>query len=138
MFDVYVPDPPVACIWCGGPVREWQGKDGPCGLYVWAQGRASPVDERGDPEYLIPPESLARQRLPDEFRFYGWCEGGHCTWVIGRTDQAGVWVECDLSMSLEAVEVERDRRAMRDHGYDIPGAKLLDPHWWGPGSLYGD
>src|SRR5687768_12256067 len=71
MYDNYIPDPPFNCPDCGNILssnpRDWSGKHGPCGLYVWRQGYASPVDHPVDPEIRLSPEELQQIRLPDEF-----------------------------------------------------------------------
>ena len=42
MFDWYQPALPIACPACGHALSEWQGKDGPCDLFVWVEGKPSP------------------------------------------------------------------------------------------------
>jgi len=50
MLDWYRPVPDLACPVCGTPLREWQGKEGPCGLFVWQQGEIAPIDQVVDEE----------------------------------------------------------------------------------------
>jgi hypothetical protein len=46
MFDYYEPVPVLTCPKCGAELREWQGKDGPCALFVWRQHEPNPVGQR--------------------------------------------------------------------------------------------
>ena len=45
MFDWYEPSGALSCPVCSAELSEWQGKDGPCALFVWQQGFAVPVDQ---------------------------------------------------------------------------------------------
>jgi len=92
MFDLYKPKPERACPKCGKALREWQGKDGPCALFVWEQGVISPVDQPIDDDLKLPPESLATWRLPTRFRIHARCKCGE------RIEAEGIcrdetWVE---------------------------------------------
>ena len=75
LFDEYIPDPPLFCPLCQASLNGWQGKDGPCGLFVWRQGIASPIDQRVDSEIQLPPEVRAQRRLPNQFMIYTKCCG---------------------------------------------------------------
>jgi len=96
MFDRYEPMPPVRCPYCGFEIKEWQGKEGPCALYNWRQGVATPValgfDETADEQCLE-----VKHRLPEVFWFYP--SGVGCRYCptagIGRT-QEGIWVSTTL------------------------------------------
>ena len=67
-FDWYRPDPPLACPRCGRTLEEWQGKDGPCALFVWRQGCIAPVDQPIDEDVRLPPRRREAWRLPPSFR----------------------------------------------------------------------
>ncbi len=95
MFDWYQPRGLRACPVCGSPLREWQGKDGPCGLLVWEQGQAAPVEQRCDPEWQMDPEALSRVRLPERFVFYSHDCPAHIIEAEGRTCDE-VWTEAVL------------------------------------------
>jgi len=96
MFDWYKPAPSLTCPNCGSMLREWQGKDGPNGLFVWEQGRTSPIDQPIDDDARLPPEKLATWRLPSSFRIHAHCDCGkrveaegtcrNGTWVLTRVD----------------------------------------------------
>ncbi len=65
MFDHYIPVPDLSCAGCGGPLSDWQGKDGPCQLLIWTQMQPRPA--RDD----IPSQEI---RLPDgELAIYTQC-----------------------------------------------------------------
>ena len=38
MFDTYKPAKGHKCPVCDEELLEWQGKDGPCALFVWSEG----------------------------------------------------------------------------------------------------
>ncbi len=78
MFDSFKPSRPLTCPACGLALRRWQGKDGPCVLFVWREGVASPIDQELDEvdevdediRALIPDRE--RQRLPKTFTIYSY------------------------------------------------------------------
>ena len=84
MFDWYKPQPDVSCPVCRAVLREWQGKDGPCALFVWEQGMQSPVDQPVDDDARLPSEKLAVWRLPSSFRIYAYCGCGERVEAEGR------------------------------------------------------
>ena len=96
LFDEYVPDPPLQCPACGKLLEGWQGRDGPCGLMVWRQGVASPIDQPIDDEVRLAPDDLARQRLPEAFTIRTKC----CStrfWVEAECRAVnGVWARSDI------------------------------------------
>jgi hypothetical protein len=73
MFDWYQPATQLTCPECGTPLKEWQGKDGPCGLFVWREGVRHPVDQLiDDEEVRLPPGELSRFTLPSSFEIYSY------------------------------------------------------------------
>jgi hypothetical protein len=75
MFDWYEPAGEIRCPECGVVLTEWQGKEGPNGLFVWAQGRPTPIDQRVDDETKWSPEEMLRFRLPARFTIWSYdCE----------------------------------------------------------------
>ena len=90
MFDLYKPAPPLSCPSCGGPLRQWQGKDGPCALFVWAQGVKAPIDQPIDEDLRFPAEERAAWRLPGTFRISSSCRCGTKVHAEGRC-QGDVW-----------------------------------------------
>lgn len=71
MFDWYITIPKLNCPVCGRELLEWQGKDGPCGLFTWKQGVLAPTDQKAG-ESNIPEYDRARVRLPSSFRMYSY------------------------------------------------------------------
>jgi hypothetical protein len=82
MFDTFIAEPPLRCRSCGSDVSEFQGKDGPCALFVWKQGVADPVRQAVDDEWAIPDAERAKFRLPDEFELHTDCPRCH-VWIVG-------------------------------------------------------
>lgn len=100
LYDAYEPSGDFTCAACGGPITDWQGKDGPNALLVWRQGVAAPLGhERGvAPESRIDPMHLAELRLPPTFHFSGWCDQDHMTDAVGRC-RGDVWSETEIVLS---------------------------------------
>src|SRR5262245_47445373 len=73
MFDWYRPSGFLSCPRCGTPLREWQGKDGPCSLFVWEQGKTHPVAQEADDEAARwSQEERTRFFLPERFEIYSY------------------------------------------------------------------
>jgi hypothetical protein len=92
MFDWYEPVPPLSCPRCTAPLDGWQGKDGDCGLWLWRQGHADPVDQRVDPERR---SSGSAVRLPVRFDIYTTCSHGHHVEALGEAPE-GTWKRTTL------------------------------------------
>ena len=95
MFDNYEPLPPIACPVCGSPSVGWQGKDGPCALFLWRQGEPHAVDQPIDGDAGIERSRFADFSLPPEFAMLGRCANGHQYQAAGRAPE-GVWTESEL------------------------------------------
>jgi hypothetical protein len=81
-FDWYELQEPRTCALCGDPLDgEWQGKDGPCALFVWRQGLKHPVDQKVDDEVALTIEDRDTRTLPSEFAIYTFCRNDHAAWV---------------------------------------------------------
>ncbi|MFC4311214.1 hypothetical protein ACFPN2_19100 [Steroidobacter flavus] len=72
MFDYYKPTSEHRCPVCQRPLLEWQGKDGPCALFVWAEGCAWPLDQAASDDACLDPEDLQTWRLPPSFEIYSY------------------------------------------------------------------
>jgi hypothetical protein len=70
MFDWYRPAGHLECPICLSPLREWQGKDASCALFVWKQGVATPIEQAVDADIRAQPEVVQSTRLPDAFQIY--------------------------------------------------------------------
>jgi hypothetical protein len=92
MFDYYQPNGDLRCPRCGQPLQgEWQGKDGPCGLFVWREGYPHPVEQRVDEESRLEDEERNRQRLPSEFFIYSYDCSEHGPVEAECLAAEGVW-----------------------------------------------
>jgi len=74
MFDYYKPDFPKHCPKCFERFSDWQGKDGPCGLYIWEQHELAPIDQPIDKDARISLKERDVKRLPEVFDFETKCE----------------------------------------------------------------
>ena len=102
MFDWYKPEPLLSCPTCNATLREWQGKDGPCGLFVWQQGRLSPIDQEASDDVKLDRESIGRKRLPKQFQIYSYDCPNHAPIRANCETKDGVWTETEI----EAVGTE--------------------------------
>ena len=90
MFDWYEPIPDLECPVCKVNLSDWQGKDGACGLFVWRQGIAFAIDQKGD-DCNIDERERIKFRLPETFRIYTNCEN-HWIEAECKTENA-IWSE---------------------------------------------
>ena len=90
LFDTYIPNFAQNCSVCGEPLVEWQGKEGPCGLFVWKEGCANPVGQNAG-DVSLDPEKLLEKTLPEQFSIS--CHD--CSCKIANTAKCettdGVW-----------------------------------------------
>jgi hypothetical protein len=100
------------------PLR-WQGKDGPNALFVWRQGQAAPVDQRGvAPESKMDAEQRATYRLPTTFKLLGICERhDHLTDATGRC-RGEVWSEMEVATPRETPDLGEPLD-------EVPGVEVL-------------
>ena len=95
MFDYYQPDPPLKCSRCCASLDEWQGKEAQCGLFLWKQGKAAPIDQCVDSEVKLSEVELSEKRLPEKFSIYSYdCDCGQM--LADCTSQNGLWTTCEL------------------------------------------
>jgi hypothetical protein len=95
MFDWYRPTGVASCPACGEVLGDWQGTDGPCGLFVWEQGEMAPVDQLVDEEVRLEEADRRKCRLPGVFRLYAYCRCGRRVDAEGGCDR-GVWTSTRL------------------------------------------
>lgn len=108
MFDWFEPRPPVPCPRCNSTLAGWQGKDGPCELFEWVQGCASPARQLVDAERSLTDSARAALRLPDTFELHTACD--NCkTWVkaLGSCER-DVWTRTSLLHPLERPGLPED------------------------------
>ena len=96
MFDTYEPRHAFSCPVCGTSHREWQGKDGPCGLFVFREGITGAVAQPIDDDYRLSPDQIAAQRLPDEFTIYAYDCGCSYPTLLRCLASSGAWQSSEL------------------------------------------
>src|ERR1700744_1942876 len=96
MFDWYRPADAFECPLCHTPLREWQGKDSHCVLFVWQQGMAAPIDQACDDECKGLPEGVRAARLPENFQIYSHDCERHRVTATCKTD-SDIWRETHIS-----------------------------------------
>jgi hypothetical protein len=96
MFDWYQPYPPLSCPVCGIELKEWQGKEGPCALFVWRQGTAGPVDQLVEAECRLSDDRLMGWRLPETFFIYSYDCERHMVLATGNCTQ-GTWTSTRIA-----------------------------------------
>jgi hypothetical protein len=79
LFDWYCPLGDLRCPLDGTPLTRWQGKDGPCLLFVWEEGARHPVDQLiADEEVRSTPQDWENYDLPESFTIYSYdCPNHH-------------------------------------------------------------
>lgn len=95
MYDSYNPD--LSCPKCGGVTFDYQGKDGPCGLFSFFQGRPELTNQNDIAEEcrIDNPQGHADRGLPEKFTFdYGVCKSCGYEGGLSATGflEGGVWV----------------------------------------------
>jgi len=94
-FDWYEPVPALHCPVCASPLSGWQGKSGPCALFVWRQGERHPVDQLADSMNIDEGERRDVE-LPQNFEIYTPCCGGHFFVEARCACVDGVWSVTEL------------------------------------------
>ena len=104
MFDHYQPEPPL--VFDGVVLSGWQGKAGPCALYVWRQHSAAPVEQAMDEEWRGLPEVMASSRLPEgEEVIYTSHPRGSGLIFATIIVRDGVWTDTKLKNESEEAEL---------------------------------
>jgi hypothetical protein len=111
VFDYYRPQSALACPVCGKPLDEWQGKDGPCGQFVWRQGVAAPVDQLVSDDVRLEAVVLERMRLPASFTIYAHCCSKQFPVEARCTAADGVWNVTELVTAQNAAQHREETRA---------------------------
>ena len=114
MFDHYRPKPEIDCPACGASNLKWQGKDGPCALFVWEQGEPAPVEQLASDDCNLPLDRRTIWRLPTRFEIYAQCRCPTFLAAVGVTEQ-GVWRRTELLTPTNAVAyADESERQFRD------------------------
>jgi hypothetical protein len=92
MFDTYRPAGKRECPVCGAKLETWQGKDGPCALFIWVEGCRNPVGQEIDDEDVKWPENdLGRFSLPGTFVIYSYDCPSHQPIEAECLTDGGIW-----------------------------------------------
>lgn len=91
MFDYYEPASQLRCPICQRVLKEWQGKDGPCGLFIWAEGSAAPVGQAVSEDIRLDDADLQCKRLPSMFVIYSYDCPEHFPVEADCRADDGVW-----------------------------------------------
>jgi hypothetical protein len=100
MFDYYIPVPPIHCPVCAEPLKDWQGKAGPCLLLTWKQGSRFPIKHELGDCVENDKEFLESCNLPQAFEFY--TDGCNCKRSIRAYGfcEKGAWVRSEIVTHL--------------------------------------
>jgi len=110
MFDWYQPEGLERCPSCDQPLDGWQGKDGPCILYVYRQAHRFPVESRVDADSRADDVAFDdADLLPPVFGIYTSCANDHWIDAQGYCDQFRVWNRSEL-VATRAVRPRRSGR----------------------------
>lgn len=121
MFDYFHPVGVTQCPIDGHALNEWQGKDGPCALFLWEQGQRHPVDQPIDQECRLSPEQWRQFTLPERFVIYSYDCPDHP--IIARcTTEEGVWTATSIDWDAS----ERTRRALDEMRYRARNANTTE------------
>jgi hypothetical protein len=113
MFDYYEPVPAIHCVACETPLRNWQGKDGPCALFAWRQGVREPIYQQGYPECQISVAMRNEFRLPKSFLIYSDdCEKHRLIYAWCEVSNE-IWHSCEL-LPYKDLEPEQYARFIED------------------------
>jgi len=106
LFDKYIPRTEQRCSVCGELLVEWQGFEGPCGLFVWKEGSLNPVGQNAG-EVNLDPEELLRKTLPVRFTIR--CYDCNCSMsnTAKCETKGGVWNQTILVTATNA-EIEKN------------------------------
>jgi len=96
MFDLYEPSGELRCPIDGCPLLNWQGKDGPCALFVWRQGSLHPVAQNVDEEARLAIKERQQWTLPPEFTIQCFDCPDHLPILARCTAPQGIWTTTTL------------------------------------------
>jgi hypothetical protein len=92
LYDNYIAEPSLKCPVCNHLLSGWQGKDGPCGVYIWKQGHSIPSVYEGCDDNM---DDLKSVILPDRFIIYTFCDCNLYIEAVGTVEN-GTWIKTEL------------------------------------------
>ena len=109
MFDTFKPAQVQKCPVCGRVLTEWQGKDGPCALFVWEEGVAWPTSQEAS-DMNISDEERKDVRLPEKFEIYSYdCDCPYPVEAVCVTT-SGTWSSTKIIDSSLAEQRKEERK----------------------------
>lgn len=118
MFDYYEPAGRFACPVCGTPLpEEWQGKDGPCALFVFREGAVGAIEDRWYNEPALTSDELAEVKLPEVFIIYASscdCPFPYSYIKLLCFSIDGVWTRSEMFTGSEADRRQRHEERRGD------------------------
>lgn len=101
MFDWYRPVEALRCPLDGHTLDEWQGKDGPCGLLVWTDGKKYATDDWVDETVRLSASDLERFTLPPTFTIYSCDCPMHWPILATCVTVDGIWCSTQIYQPSE-------------------------------------
>lgn len=110
LFDTYIPANILNCSVCGEKISEWQGKDGPCGSFVWCEKKRVPIAQNAADSNLAVKDKT-KITLPEQFEIYSYdCNCQYPVQAIG-TCKEQTWIRTILVTSENAVQHKDERKS---------------------------
>ena len=101
----------IVCPGWHRELKEWQGTDGACGMFVWKQGTKKPIDQLVEPELRDLPWPDPKLQLPASFTITATeCS---CPYIAEATGYvvSGTWQTIELLTIANARQREEETRA---------------------------
>ncbi len=100
MFDYFRPASEQRCPVCARVLREWQGKDGPNGLFVWAEKLPFPLEQLVSEDERVDLAAREQLRLPARFVIYSYDCPDHQPIEAECIAPQGVWLGTSVRPSI--------------------------------------
>lgn len=115
MFDYYEPVPSIGCPNCGFEMKNWQGKGGPCALFLWRQGVRSPVQHLVDEDCRLSDHQLSDCHLPEGFLISSYDCPNHAPIFAWCTTTEFIWSNIEIFPFKDNCPQEHYLRAIEDN-----------------------
>ena len=110
LFDTYIPAEILHCPVCGDELSEWQGKDGPCGSFVWVQNKKAPIAQNAA-ESNRDDADRVKCSLPEKFKISSYdCNCEYPVQAIGTCSEKK-WTKTILITSENATQHKEERKS---------------------------
>jgi len=109
LFDTYIPAEILHCPVCNEKLSDWQGKDGPNGLFVWCENKKAPIAQNAADSNILDVDR-AKFTLPEKFELYSYdCNCKYPVLAIGMCTER-TWNRTILITSENAVQRKEERK----------------------------